>query len=276
MTSQSDAANQARRQQAIDELESFLRKFSDYAREIYAGRASSARANFEADLRKLEPGITHKIVGILGNGILSVSGPFGPRPAAIRYSDFIGMALLGGNNALPHNFAEFEPGVKALLEKAIGTVQAGLWPPELESPKLTIRDTILRSRCSDLLAAPGYYDRVVMEATTVLEDRMRQKPPFDLLSRLIPNSGDQVGENLVNKLFAPDNPVVSISADKTKRIAFHKILVGAFAYLRNQSHHALDDQTDWSWAWSTVGFIDRLLADIDSCTVSPPRSPPGQ
>ena len=96
---------------------------------------------------------------------------------------------------------------------------------------------------------------------------MRNKCPHETLSRLIPQSADQAGEHLVNKLFAPDDPVLSISSEKHNRIAFHKILLGTVSYLRNPYHHRLDPNTEWSWAWSTVGFVDRLLADIESCVV---------
>ena len=159
--------------------------------------------------------------------------------------------------------------VTMLLNGVLGTLEAGLWPPKEPTPVLVIKDAELRSRCSDLLRAPGNYDRVVREATTILEDHLRNKPPHDILAQLIPNAADQTGENLVNKLLSPDNPVLVISSDRHKKIAFYRIMLGVFSYLRNPYHHQLDASTKWSWAWSTVGFIDRLLTDIESCTVAP-------
>jgi hypothetical protein len=181
--------------------------------------------------------------------------------------DLIRTALLGGNNAIPHNFHDYESLVVATIDAVIGVLTAELWPPKSPSPVLIIHDTELQQRCSDLLSALGDYDRVIREATTVLEDRIRRRPPFDVLASLIPQTADQSGDNLVNKLSAPDNPILSISNDRARRIAFHRMLLGVVSYLRNHYYHQLDTSTRWSWAWFTVSLIDHLLADIDSCIV---------
>jgi len=94
----------------------------------------------------------------------------------------------------------------------------GLWPPKEPIPILVIKDAELKSRCSDLLSAPGAYDRVIREATTILENRIRNKCPHETLARLIPSAADQTSDNLIHKLFSPDNLVLSISSDKHKRI----------------------------------------------------------
>jgi len=202
----------------------------------------------------------------LGDATLAL-GSFGVRHTLSR-RDLLSTALLGGNNELTHNFYAFEAMVTSTLNRAIGALEAGLWPPTEPAPVLVIKDDELRQRCSDLLSAPGNYDRVIREATTILESRMRNKCPYDVLSSLIPQSADQSGENLVNKLFSPDDPVLSISSDRYKRIAFHRIMLGVISYLRNPYHHSLDPNTEWSWAWSIVGFIDRLVCDIESCVVT--------
>jgi len=249
--------------QIIAELEAFLEDFRQYGKEVYSKEKTE---NFEAlgsRLRRAEPRITDIILKIVGDCIFQL-GHFGNTTR----KDLLSNALMGGNNALPHNFRDFEAAVIMTLEKTIGNIEAGLWPPKTPNPILIIHDAGLRQRCADLLSAPDNYDRVIREATTILEDRIRGKLPHTLLSRLIPNSGDQMGENLVNKLFPPDKPILSISDDKKKRIAFHRILLGIFSYLRNEYHHKIDDMTQWSWAWSTVGFIDRLLVEIDSCTLT--------
>ena len=181
----------------------------------------------------------------------------------VSTQDLLTSALLGGNNEATFNFADFNTTVTAAIEKTIGTLDAGLWPPKTPAPVLVIHEEELRKRCSDLLGAPGNFDRVVREATTVLEDRIRHRPPFQVLAKVIPHSGEQTGQNLINKLFNPDIPVLSRSSDKLGRIAFRNILVGVVSYLRNPYHHRLDDATEWSWAWSTVGLIDRLLSDVE-------------
>lgn len=46
------------------------------------------------------------------------------------------------------------------------------------------------------------------------------------------------------------------------------MVVGIIAYLRNPSHHSLNDETDWSLAWSVVGIVDSLLSELDNSYIS--------
>ena len=209
----------------------------------------------------MEPLVTDIIVKVEGNSTISLSTLRGRRSVLNR--DLLPTALLMGYE----NLREYREPATATLERTIGMLEAGLWPPKTPTPVLVIRDDQLRERCADLLSAPGSYDRVVREATTVLEDRISSRPPFEVLAKLIPHTADQTGDNLVNRLFSPDHPILSISDDRTKRIAFHRILLGVVSYLRNPYHHGLDAETAWSWAWSSVGLIDKLLADIEGCTL---------
>ena len=249
-------------------LEEYLDLFNQYSALIFRPGNSPDREGFigiQSSLRRLEPRATQVVVEVLGNSVYSF-GSFGTRQrSGIR--DVMIAAVAGGNNAMPHNFGDFEPVVTSTLERAIGAIDAGVWSPEPAPPTLMIRDEQLRSRCADLLEAPGAYDRVIQEATRVLEDRIRSRIPHETLSRLIPNSGDQIGEHLINRLFSVDDPTLSVSEDRVRRIAMRNILVGVVSYLRNPSHHRIDDQTEWSWAWSTVGLIDRLLSDVEACEV---------
>jgi hypothetical protein len=256
---------QANAEQVKVALEYFRDMFEEYDKEVFGDRRRDRLDKLRSQLQKQAPQLTEYILDILGDCTLTF-GSFGVRHEVSRRA-LLSTALLGGNNELPHNFRDFSAAVMSALNQALGAIEAGLWPPKEPMPVLVIKDNELRERCSDLLKSPGNYDRVIREATIILEDRMRNKCPHETLSRLIPQSADQTGENLVNKLFAPDHPVLSISSERHKRIAFHRILLGTVSYLRNPYHHRLDPNTEWSWAWSTVGFIDRLLADIESCVV---------
>ena len=131
------------------------------------------------------------------------------------------------------------------------------------TPVLLIKDDELRTRTSDLFSAPGHYDRVLREATTILEDRIRRKVPHEDLAKLIPNAADQTGETLVNKLLSPQEPSV-VCGDRHQQTQVFRMLGGVLAYLRNPSHHSIDDDTAWSWAWSVVGLVDQLLDVIAS------------
>ena len=249
------------------DLIAFLEIFNEYAGEIR--REGSRRDRLDelrTQLQRKAPQITNYILDILGNSTVSV-GSSGDR-VTLHNRDLLATALLGGNNELPHNFRDYNTPVTSMLNRASGTIEAGLWPLKGTKPILIIKDSELRDRCSDLLSAPGNYDRVIREATTVLENRIRSKCPHDVLTRLIPHSVDQTGENLVNKLLGPDNPVLSISNDNLKRKALHRMMLGIISYLRNPYHHRLDPSIEWSWAWSTAGLIDRLLVDIENCVVT--------
>ncbi len=245
-----------------EKLESFLKLFRHYAKGVFGSRRQDHLDKLRVKLQRIEPPVTAILLEVLGNGSFDVGYS---RP--ILRSDLLPSALLGGNNEMPHNFGDFEAAVTSSMEKAIGTLEAGLWTPNEPTPVLVINDNELRSRCADLLAAPGNYDRVIREATVVVEDRIRRKVPHEVLAQLLPNAADQTAENLVNRLFSPGKPVLVFSSDKVKQAALHRILLGTISYLRNPSHHQLDQSTEWSWAWSSVGFIDRLLADIDSCSL---------
>jgi hypothetical protein len=255
---------QVRVDEIKENLVSFKRVFEEYAKEIFSDtRRREHLDELRTQLQLQEPKITKYVLGILGDSRFEIGSLY--NRATLSTTGLLSSALLGGNNELPHNFRDYNTVVTSLLNRAIGKLEAGLWPPKEPRPILIISDKELRDRCSDLLAAPSNYDRVIREATTVLENRIRNKVPHDVLSRLIPQSADQAGENLVNKMFSPDNPILSISNEKSKRIALHKILLGIFSYLRNPYHHKLDPHTEWSWAWSTVGLIDRVLVEIDDC-----------
>ena len=242
-------------------LENYLTMFKEYYEAIFDKSSGADWKTLQSQLQRNEPKIKGIIIDVLGNSTFSKS-QFGVR-TTISTRDLLTTVLMDSTNLRDW----YEP-VISTLERAIGTLDAGLWQSEKPAPMLLIRDEQLRSRCVDLLDAPGAYDRVIQEATRVLKDRIRSRVPHESLSKLIPNSGDQIGENLVNKVFSVDAPALSVSDDRSRRIAIRNILIGVVSYLRNPSHHHIDDQTEWSWAWSTVGLIDRLLLDIEGCEVT--------
>lgn len=246
-------------------LSYFLKTFNEYSDEIFDEHRQDLLDELRTNLQRQAPSVTQLLLNIVDNIIFTIGSLGYYRDVALR--DLLPSALMGGNNELTHNFYDYKAPILSVLNRALGIIDSGLWPPKEPKPILIIHDGELRNRCADLLGAPGAFDRVIREATTILENRIRSKASHETLSRLIPNSADQTGENLVNKLLSPDNPVLVISSDKGKRVSFYKILIGALSYLRNPYHHQIDSATEWSWAWSTVGFIDRLLSDVDSCSV---------
>ncbi len=247
-------------------LSSFLEVFTQYSDEIFGERDQGKLDDLRTKLQRMEPEVTRYLIEIIGDGITVITSI--GRAANIEHRKLIPSALLGGNNEMGHNFYGYKGPVIGLLNRALGAIETELWPPKEVNPVLIIHDEELKTRCSDLLLAPGAYDRVIREATTVLENRIRTKVTHEVLSDLIPSAKEQSGENLVNKVFSPNNPILSISDDKDKRVAFYKVLIGIFAYLRNPYHHQIDATTEWSWAWSSVGFIDDMLDVIDNSTLN--------
>jgi len=232
-------------------LEDFLTMFREYRSAVFNKSSLANHEDLRTQLLRSEPKIKGIIIDVLGNSIIERT-QFGIRSKVSTY-DLFTTALMDSTN-----LRDYSDPVTSELERAIGTLDAGLRSPKGPEPVLVIHDTELRDRCSPLLEAPQNYDTVIREATTVLEDRIRSRPPHGVLTREIPISGDQTGDNLINKLCNPEHPILSVSNDRTRRIAFRNMLIGVTSYLRNPYHHTIDSRTEWSWAWSTVGLIDRL------------------
>ena len=244
-------------------LLTFLENFTEYANEVHNEHRTQTLLELRTKLQRLEPTITPLLIEDQGYALLGLE-----HIGRVQLQSLLMLAVAGGNNEDIVNFYVFETAVNSAINHALGRLEAGLWPKKEPEPVLLIHDEELRNRCTDLLKAPGYYDRVVREATIILEDRIRQKLSHGTLSCLIPNSSDQQGRNLIDKLLNPNSPIISVNSDKNIRVKFRDILIGVVSYLRNPYHHHLDDHTEWSWAWSTVGFIDGLLNEIDHCTLS--------
>ncbi len=255
--------NEEKRIQDIKQtLESFLQEFAEYEAEVDGEHRSEELLEMRSNLQRKEPKVTKILIEDQGGAIFRLE-----HIGDVQLQALLQLAVAGGNNEDPINFDTFKNAARSVINHALGKLDVGLWPEEKPQPVLKINDDELRDRCTDLLKAPRNYDRVVREATIVLEDRIRKKPSHEVLSRLIPNSSEQNGRNLIDTLFKVDSPILSISDDRNERLKFRDILIGVISYLRNPYHHYLDDNTEWSWAWSTVGFIDVLLNEVDSCKI---------
>lgn len=185
------------------------------------------------------------------------------------YSFYSTMAYALDASAVTNdNWVEVKSHVERIINEAIGCIDNGIFPSRVIKPVLPIKDETLKKRCSDILNAPGNFDRVIREATLILEERLRTSVPYEKLCELIPLAKEQVGEPLANKLLSPINPVIVVSDKQQERNAFHKMVVGIVAYLRNPSHHSLSDDTEWSLAWSVVGIIDSILSELDNSYIS--------
>lgn len=120
-----------------------------------------------------------------------------------------------------------------------------------------IRDEELKSRCSDLLSASEHFDRVINQATQVLEERIRT---------FVPDHAGMTGLPLVMKAM---NGEISksklafsdVAGEQEGYVNLFKGLIGAF---RNQSHHRFLENVTREQALQICAFIDNMLAVLGS------------
>lgn len=115
-----------------------------------------------------------------------------------------------------------------------------------------IRDHDLRSRCQDLLKASAHFDRVIREATTIFDDRLKKLTGIEHMDP----------SDLVGKALSPDpqRAVIVVSTKKSEQEGFHSICKGLILTFRNFSHHKLSEKNSREDALKFCGFVDTILA----------------
>jgi Protein of unknown function (Hypoth_ymh) len=132
---------------------------------------------------------------------------------------------------------------------------------EIGSTYNLIRDEALRSRCSDLLSASGHFDRVINQATQVLEERIRTKIPefaSDIGTVLVGKAMN--GELAKTRIRFSDNP-----SEQDGYVSIFRGLIGAF---RNPSHHRFLENVTREQALQICAFIDNMLAALETAEIS--------
>jgi len=141
---------------------------------------------------------------------------------------------------------------------------------EIGSIYKSIADEELKSRCSDILTAPGNFDRVINQATLVLEDRIRTKSQSD---RTL------VGVGLINKVLNSDlsNTILKVSDSADEHEGIGHICRGIIMSFRNPTHHYISDKFSREDALKFVAFVDNLLQIINNSVLasSPKIEKPG-
>jgi Protein of unknown function (Hypoth_ymh) len=123
-----------------------------------------------------------------------------------------------------------------------------------------IRDTELKSRCSDLLSAPDHFDRVINQATQILEDRVRKK---------VPSIGDMTGLPLVGKAINPEpsKSMIVFSTNPSEQEGYANLFKGLMGTFRNPSHHKFLETVTREQALQICAFIDNMLAALEGAEV---------
>ena len=124
----------------------------------------------------------------------------------------------------------------------------------------SIKDEELKSRCADILTASSNFDRVINQASQVLEDRIRTKSGLDR---------SFVGIKLVNNALNADRSksVLIISENNEEHEGFCHICRGIMLAFRNPTHHYLSDSFEREDALKFTAFVDNLLKILNKCKV---------
>ena len=153
-------------------------------------------------------------------------------------------------------------GMRQGIEKGLLEVPTASFsgPAVLTTVFDSLMDGELKERCSDILTAPGKFDRVVNQATLVLEDRIRKCSGL---------SKSWTGVGLVNKALNADlaKTILLTSADKDEHEGICHICRGIMQAFRNPTHHYITDKYTREDAIKLCAFVDNLLRAIDDAKV---------
>lgn len=188
-------------------LESFLKIFDEYKEEICSERPQRSRLNeLRKQLQLKEPQITKNILNIIGNESIVIRS-YGSQ-ATLSYASLLPTALMGGNNELKHNFGDFYGPVTSTLNRTIGKIEAGLWPPKdvfgLETAMISRLETFL----NDLIEFSNILPQVIAVQRPKKETSEKANK---LRLQLLEDSGKY--KNLIVEL--TDTPMTLIKANGT-------------------------------------------------------------
>lgn len=129
----------------------------------------------------------------------------------------------------------------------------------LTAADLLLTDEELKSRCVDLLRRKKHLDRVMREATVVLENRIRQLA--GVVAPLKP-------EELVNVALNPDptKAILLFGTEAYEQQGFHSVCRGIVLAFRHKAHHRLNDDISREEALKFCGFVDVLLQLLATTT----------
>lgn len=207
------------------------------------------------DLSYIQNYISIQVINDYNNVVDRISKIIGENLDDFKISDF--STYTGGKSTDPGTLqgkllqflSYLEYGYK-LSEKVI----------EIGSVYNSIVDDELKARCSDILSAPSNFDRVINQATLVLEDRIRSKADADR---------SLVGVNLVNKVLNtdPQKTILLVSDNPEVHEGICHICRGIMMSFRNPTHHTLLNNITREEALKFTAFIDNILKILNECKI---------
>jgi len=191
--------------------------------------------------------------------------------AQLIWARELGIGIAGALNRLPTEVREEIRSVTIPSAQSRARKVAEPVVPKRKAAPITVatintlfQDEQLRARCKDLLQAKKHFDRVIREATTLLDDRLKTKTGITNMNP----------ENLVGKALNPDpnKAITEVSAEKSEQEGFYSICKGIMLAFRNRSHHRLSDKFTREDALKFCGFVDTVLAVIEQARIHPERA----
>jgi len=179
---------------------------------------------------------------------------------------FVGLDL--PSNAIENLRSEHYRGIREPLKSKVNQLinymeavhQASNRIVEIGSVYNLIKDEELKSRCADLLSARDHFDRVINQATQVLEERIRAK---------VPRFASEVGTSLINKAIKSDlqSTPLKFSENPSEQEGYAAILRGLVGAFRNPSHHRFLTEVSREQALQICAFIDNMLSALEKAEV---------
>lgn len=121
-----------------------------------------------------------------------------------------------------------------------------------------IEDTELQKRCGDiLLEASGAFDRVINQATQILEDRIKKMAGLQ--------DTTLIGIPLVSKAVHSklDMTILKFSDNADIQEKYASLFKGIIGVYRNPTHHGLDYNCSREDALKFCAFVDLLLKEVE-------------
>ncbi|MBO5477374.1 MAG: hypothetical protein J6A15_06470 [Clostridia bacterium] len=122
----------------------------------------------------------------------------------------------------------------------------------------SIEDTQLQKRCGDiLLEASGAFDRVINQATQVLEDRIKKKAGLE--------KTNLIGLPLVSKAIHSklEHTILKFNENPDIQEHYASLFKGIIGVYRNSTHHGLEYECSREEALKFCSYIDLLLKEVD-------------